>query len=349
MTGNPRRGIALAVAVAFALAPAAAGTALADTGATNDVYEVNEGGTLVIDAPGVLSNDTNDAGTPCVTGIGAQELMGNLGDNDNTGWRSDGSFTFTPYEWWNGETSFIYGMTKLDEVNTCTGAADDQGIVTIRVLAVNDAPTAVLVLTCLDTIRVRANSGPYDDPQHCTEMHNWGPIDENTQAIDEWVVTTNRPELFSEQPKVTIFDITYGQLHFTPAPDASGVAEVTVRGRDDGGTARGGQDLSNKLTFSIRIAAAPTEPPATEPPATEQPSFDPGMPSTAPTADPPPAPSASADASSPEPTTGEVASDPTGFASGSSGLIAAVLVIGILAIGAGLLAPRLIQRGRQKP
>jgi hypothetical protein len=350
VTGTIRRGIGLAFAVALALAPAAAGTALADTGATNDTYEVNEGGTLVIDAPGVLANDTNDAGTPCVTGIDAAELMGHLGDIDNTGWRSDGSFTFTPYEWWNGETSFIYGMTKLDEVNTCTGAADDQGIVTITVRPVNDAPTAVLVLTCLDTIRVEANSGPYDDPEHCTEMHNWGPIDENTQAVDGWLVSTDSPELFSEQPRVTIFDTTYGQLHFTPARNASGVAEVTVRGRDNGGTARGGQDLSNKLTFSIRIAAPPaTAPPATQPTGTVAPSLDPAATSLDASAGASSAPSASADVASPAPTTAEVPSDPTGFAGGASGLIAAVLVIGILAIGAGILAPRLVQRARQKP
>jgi hypothetical protein len=340
-----RRGTTLAFAAALALGPAAAGSVLAETGAGNDIYEVNEGGTLVIDAPGILSNDTNDAGTPCVTGIDAQGLMGHLADSDNTGWRSDGSFTFTPYEWWNGETSFLYGMTKLDEVNTCTGAADGQATVTIRVLPVNDAPTAVLVLTCLDTVRVAANSGPYDDPEHCTEMHNWGPIDENTQQLEAWVVTTNRPDLFAEGPSVSVFDETSGQLHFTPARNASGLAEVTVRGRDSGGTARDGQDLSNKLTFSIRIAAAPTEPAATDP-ASDPPSADATV---SPAAEPSAGPAVDGTATpSPAPTAGDVASNPAGFAAGASGLIAAVLVIGVLAIGAGLVAPRLVQRSRPK-
>lgn len=342
-----RNGVAFAFAAMLALGPAAAGTVLAETGATADTYVMDEGDSLVIDAPGVLANDSHDAGTPCVTGVDVQGLMGDLGDQANTGWRSDGWFTFTPYEWWNGETSFLYGMTKLDEVNTCTGAADDGATVTITVRPVNDAPTAVLVLTCLDTIRVRENSGPYDDPEHCTEMHNWGPIDENTQLVGEWVVTTDRPDLFSEGPSISVFDQTYGQLHFTPARDATGLAEVTVRGRDTGGTERGGQDLSNKLQFSIRIVPEATSPPPTEAPAdTLRPTFDdiPETPSTE-SNEPSGQPTGSVTPpASAEPTPGEVSGDPTGFANGAPMLIALVLVVAIVAVGAGILAPRLVRR-----
>jgi Bacterial Ig domain len=341
-----RGGATLVFAASLALGPVGAARALAETGAANDVYEVNEDDTLVVNAPGVLGNDTHDDGTPCVTGVDVQGLMGDLGDQANTGWREDGWFTFTPYEEWIGETSFIYGMTKVDEVNTCTGASADQATVTINVLPVNDAPTAVLVLTCLDTVRVAQDSGPYDDPDHCTEMHNWGPIDENTQLVEEWVVTTDRPELFSERPSVRVFDQAYGTLHFTPERGAHGLANVTVRGRDTGGTARGGQDLSSKLTFSIRIVPKATEPPATQPTATESPAT--AEPTVLPSAS---APAETAGAASPsaepptaEPTPGEVPSDPTGVASGAPMLIAVVLVVGIIAVGAGIMAPRLIRR-----
>ena len=44
-----------------------------------------------------------------------------------------------------------------------------------------------------------------------------------------------------------------GQLTYTPGPDANGVAVVTVRLMDDGGTANGGVDTSPVLSFRIEI------------------------------------------------------------------------------------------------
>lgn len=337
-----RHGVlALAAALALSLMPAAAANVLAETAANDDAYAMNEGGTLVINPPGLLDNDSLDGDEPrCVAGIDAPALMGHLGDIGNTGWRSDGSFEFTPYEWWNGETSFIYGMTGLDPDGTCVGESADQATVTITVRPVNDAPTAVLVLTCQDTVRVLENSGPYDDPEHCTEMHSWGPIDENTQQVEAWVVTTDRPGLFSEQPSIRIVDETFGMLHFTPAPGASGLAEVVVRGRDTGGRERGGEDLSNELTFHIRIVAevepTPTPAPLSAPPVESPPPTPSGEPSSAAPTNP----------TMPEETETAVPDDPTGFAGGSPMLIALVSVIGIIAISAGMLAPRLIRRSR---
>lgn len=335
--------LAFGIALMLALMPAAAGIVLAEDSAGNDSYVMNEGGTLVVDAPGLLANDTLDAGTPCVAGVDAQYLMGHLRDFGNTGWRSDGSFEFTPHEWWNGETSFLYGMTDLDADGTCVGEALDQAFVTITVKPVNDAPAAALVSTCQGTVRVLEDSGPYDDPAHCTEMQGWGPIDENTQQLVEWVVTTDRPALFAEQPSIRVFDEAYGTLHFTPAPGATGLAEVVVRGRDSGGTERGGQDLSNRLTFHIRIV------PELEPTQTLAPPSAPPIESELPTA--------SGDQPSSEPTPGEtpaetgtsVPGDPTGFADGAPMLIAMVFVIGIIAVGAGIFAPRLIRRSREVP
>ena len=356
LTGRPtwetavkihHRRTALGFALLLALSPVAAGTALAETAVHHDAYVMNEDGTLVVDAPGLLANDSLDGEEPkCVAGIDAENAMGHLGDMANTGWKSDGSFEFTPYDEWAGETSFVYGMTGLDPDGTCVGEAVGQGIVTITVRPVNDAPTAVLVHTCLDTIRVLEGSGPYDDPEHCTEMHNWGAsLDENTQLVDEWVVTTDRPELFAAGPSVRVFDQTFGTLHFTPAPGATGLAEVVVRGRDTGGTERGGEDLSNRLTFTIRIVPearpSPTAAPPTAPPVESE---------------APPAPSASGGASldptegaSPAETATSVPGDPTGFANGAPMLIALVFVVGIIAIGAGILAPRLIRRSRDAP
>ena len=57
--------------------------------------------------------------------------------------------------------------------------------------------------------------------------------------------------LFSAQPQVQ----PNGTLTYTAAANASGVATVTVRAQDDGGTALGGSDTSAPQTFTITVAA----------------------------------------------------------------------------------------------
>ena len=46
-----------------------------------------------------------------------------------------------------------------------------------------------------------------------------------------------------------------GTLTYTPAANANGVATVTVRLKDDGGTANGGVDTSGPQTFTITVTA----------------------------------------------------------------------------------------------
>ena len=331
MTTLPRRTITAVTALLLALAPAASIAARAATGPENDAYTMNEGATLVIDAPGLLANDHADTGDVCVVGIDADGVMGWLGDKGNTGWKTDGSFTFTPYEFWNGTTSFIYGMRTLDDGGQCIGAADGQATVTITVRPVNDPPTAIVAGSCADGVTVAQDSGPYNDPSHCVENHGWGPIDENTQLVDEWVVSNDAHELFAEQPAIDVVEITYGALHFEPAPGAHGTATVTVRSRDTGGTANGGVDLSDPLTFKIVITAsdAPTEPPvdATASAAAATPAE-----ST------PPTEAASAPAT--EPPVGEPTSSPTGTAPWT---LLVLLVVAIAVVG-GIGVSRYLRR-----
>ena len=66
------------------------------------------------------------------------------------------------------------------------------------------------------------------------------------------MVTNNNNALFSAQPAVS----PAGTLTFTPAPNASGAATVTVKLKDGSGTANGGQDTSGTQTFQITVAAA---------------------------------------------------------------------------------------------
>ena len=340
------RGAVLAFVVALALGPTA-GIVLAATVANPDSFTMNENGTLTVPAPGVLANDEADAGAGiCVVGYDYENLEGTVTD-----WRTDGSFTFEPWAHWTGTTRFTYGMKVGD--GQCIGAADAQSIVEVTVLPVNDRPTAVVQGgTCDDGVRVREDSGRFEDPAHCVENHNWGDsLDEVTQRVEEWVVTNDNPDLFTEQPNIEVFEITFGRLFFTPAPGAHGQAEVTVRSRDNGGTERGGDDLSPPIRFTITVAATPdpTAAPTAPPPVSAAPSLPPTLGAS-------PAPSAgSSDEASVAPTVAPTADpdpdpgSPTGLGGSAPTLVALALVLGIIAIGAGLLAPRLVRRSRGGP
>jgi Cadherin-like domain len=329
-----RRIIGLALGAALAFGPSIA-VVRGATLAVDDAYEMNENGTLVIDAPGVLANDEGDGGAGiCVAGYDYPSTEGHVEE-----WGTDGSFTFTPWEHWNGTTSFAYGMKTGD--GQCIGQADDQGLVIVTVHPVNDPPTAVVQGgTCDDGVRVQQDSGPFEDPAHCVENHNWGQsLDEITQQVDEWVVKTDRPDLFFDKPSISVFELTYGRLSFTPAPGAYGTATVTVRSRDNGGTARGGDDLSPPVEFTITIKKAQTAEP------TEIPSE---VPSEAPSAVPPASAGGLATESAPpaEPTEPPVG-DPTGAASTVPWAVLFIVALaGILAFGGGVLLPRYLGKRR---
>lgn len=340
-----RPATAVAILAALALGPSTA-IVRGATVANPDAYTMNENGTLTVPAPGVLANDEGDAGAGiCVVGYDYENLEGTVTD-----WRTDGSFTFEPWSHWTGTTKFTYGMKVGD--GQCIGAADDQAIVEVTVLPVNEPPTAVVQGgTCDDGVRVRQDSGRFEDPAHCVENHNWGQsLDEITQLVAEWVVTNDNPDLFSEQPHVEIFDTTFGKLSFTPARGASGSAKVSVRSRDNGGTERGGDDLSAPVRFTITITARPaaTVAPTDAPVATLEPSLAPPTPDASAISSPG-APSSVAPPASVSPTTVPDPDSPTGDASNAPTLVALALVIGTVAIGAGLLAPRLLRRSRGAP
>ena len=66
----------------------------------------------------------------------------------------------------------------------------------------------------------------------------------------KFLVTTNNDSLFLTKPAI---DATTGTLTYTPAPNANGAATVTVKLKDNGGTARGGVDTSALKTFKITV------------------------------------------------------------------------------------------------
>jgi hypothetical protein len=81
-----------------------------------------------------------------------------------------------------------------------------------------------------------------------------GPPDESGQTLT-FSTTNNNNALFSAQPSVA----ADGTLTYTPAPNANGSATVTVRLSDNGGTANGGVDHSDRL-HHYRDAGETTRP-----------------------------------------------------------------------------------------
>jgi hypothetical protein len=132
-----RRVAATVLAFGLALAPAAARDARAVASAVDDpFYTVEEDDTLIVDAPGVLANDSDDGGAAiCVVSQAYDGLEGTV-----ESWGTDGSFTYAPDPDWNGVTSFSYGARAGD--GECIGDAESFATVTITVNPVNDAPTA---------------------------------------------------------------------------------------------------------------------------------------------------------------------------------------------------------------
>ncbi len=65
----------------------------------------------------------------------------------------------------------------------------------------------------------------------------------------QFIVTTDNPQLFSVAPTIS----STGTLSFQSAANATGIATVTVKVKDDGGTANGGIDTSGIQTFTIDV------------------------------------------------------------------------------------------------
>ncbi len=231
---------ALACAVAGGIAVAGAAP-----DAIDDAYPAIEDQNLVVPAPGVLGNDETPAGSMCVTSIIDS-------DQGHAEVSEDGSFTFTPETDFHGTTTFVYRMAVL-VAGVCPETFADSAAVSITVAPVNDPPVIALGGLCIGGVTVAEDSGAFDDGP-CVTVQSFGP-EEGGQGLDAWTVSTNHPELFSAGPSMTVGGSVNGRLAFTPAAHAHGSALVTVRARDDGGTSRGGVNLSQPLTFAITVSS----------------------------------------------------------------------------------------------
>lgn len=96
----------------------------------SDSYDLDEGDTLTVAAPGVLANDVDPEGSSLTANLVSNVQHGTLTLNSN------GSFTYTPNALFNGTDSFTYSAND--------GSTNSTPItVTLNVNSVNSAPVAV--------------------------------------------------------------------------------------------------------------------------------------------------------------------------------------------------------------
>ena len=99
--------------------------------ATDDTYSIPEDNTLTIELPGVLSNDTDPEEDELVVNLATDVTNGVLTLNTN------GSFTYTPNENFNGEDSFTYKVNDGEYDSNLATA-------TITITPVNDQPVLIV-------------------------------------------------------------------------------------------------------------------------------------------------------------------------------------------------------------
>ncbi len=165
-----------------------------------------------------------------------------------------GNLTYTP-------AANAYGSTTVtvqlhDNGGTANGGVDTSAPVTftITVNAVNDVPS----FTAGPNQTVNEDSGPQTVSAWATGISP-GP-NEAAQTVD-FLISSDNAGLFSAGPAI---DPVTGDLTFTPAANAYGVATVTVQLHDNGGTANGGVDTSAAQTFTITVNAINDAPSFTE-------------------------------------------------------------------------------------
>jgi large repetitive protein len=159
---------------------------------------------------------------------------------------ASGKLTYTPAP--NAFGSAIVTVTLKDDGGTLNGGVDTSApqTFTITINPVNDAPS----FTKGANQAVNEDAGAQTVAGWATAI-SAGPANESGQAIDFVVVSNSNTALFSVQPTVA----ANGTLTYTSAPNANGVATVTLHVHDNGGTTNGGVDASADQTFTITVAA----------------------------------------------------------------------------------------------
>lgn len=217
------------------------------------VNAVNDAPTLAaVDAPAAINEDAaeqtvslsgistgaaNEAQTLTVTAISDNTALLDNPTVVYTSPQGTGTLKYTP-------KAQQFGSATVT-VKVSDGEAETTRNFTITVNPVNDAPSFV-----------KGNDQVVNEDAAAQTVTGWatalsaGPANEASQTLS-FVLSNSNTGLFAAQPAV---DAT-GKLTFTPAANANGVATVSVKIKDDGGTDAGGIAESTVQTFTITVNA----------------------------------------------------------------------------------------------
>jgi hypothetical protein len=210
--------------------------------ANNESYSVDEDGTLTVNAPGVLGNDTdadNNSLTATLVGTGPSHAAATNGFTLH----SDGSFDYTPEANFHGTDSFTY---KANDGTADSNVAE----VTITVASISDVPTCqdVAIVTDEDTQGAVAAICSDADGDTLTYAIEGEPAD-GAALVDGSNLKYN-PDLNFNGPN----SFTYSANDGTASSDSATV-HVTVNPVNDPPTTPGAitsnEALNNDGTFTL--------------------------------------------------------------------------------------------------
>ena len=220
--------------------------------AVNDAPSFTAGANVTVneDSGAYAQNGWATAITPGPANEASQDVSFTVTSNSNAALFSAapavndlGRLTFTPAANANGTATI--GIRIADNGGTTNGGVNQSAIqtFTITVNAVNDAPSFTD-----SNVTVAEDSGAFSQTNWATNISP-GPADESSQTTSFTITHNSNAALFSTAPAIT----ASGTLTFTPAANENGVATISVRINDDGGTANGGVNQSVVQTFTITI------------------------------------------------------------------------------------------------
>ena len=185
---------------------------------------------------------TFDAGdTSTITSVSASSSNSTLVANDTAHLNAilagtTGVITINP-------SANLFGTTDLTVTVNRSGGPEVKTF-TLTVNSSNDAPSFT-----------KGPDQTVNEDAAAQTVNNWatnlstGPADEAGQTVNFQVTGNTNAALFSAGPSIS----STGTLTYTPAPNAFGVATVTIVLKDNGGTANAGVDTSPAQTFNITI------------------------------------------------------------------------------------------------
>ncbi|MCB9940976.1 MAG: tandem-95 repeat protein [Planctomycetaceae bacterium] len=172
---------------------------------------------------------------------------------------ASGNLTYTPADNAFGTTRITVQLQ--DDGGTEKGGVDRSDVATFSIVIkpVNDPPKFTLGP---NPAAIPEDAAPQTIDGFAHNLHA-GPVNEIGQLLSFDIIGNSNPALFATGPTIS----PNGKLTYTPAPNANGVATITVGLRDDGGNEHGGSDRSLPQTFDITIAPAVNDPPMFDLPA----------------------------------------------------------------------------------